>query len=61
MAAEPRLVAWSGTTLGIGAIHVWRLQPVDGRTRASTDESYEGLVARVLRRPSDATTRDSLR
>jgi hypothetical protein len=47
----PRLIAWRGTTLGIRAIHVWRLQPVDGRTRASTEESYEGLVARVLRRP----------
>ena len=57
----PRLIAWGGTTLGIRAIPFWRLQPVDGRTRASTEESYEGLVARGLRRPSDATTRDSLR
>jgi uncharacterized protein YndB with AHSA1/START domain len=51
----PRVIAWSGTTLGIRAIHVWRLQPVDGRTRASTEESYEGLVARVLSRPLQRT------
>jgi uncharacterized membrane protein len=47
----PRVIAWSGTTLGIRASHVWRLQALDGRTRASTEESYEGLVARLLRRP----------
>jgi uncharacterized protein YndB with AHSA1/START domain len=52
---RPTLIAWSGATLGIRAIHVWRLQPLDGRTRASTEESYSGLVARVLRRPLQKT------
>ena len=47
---RPRLIAWTGTTLGIHAIHVWRLEDHNGRTRVSTEESYEGMVARVLRR-----------
>ncbi len=47
---RPRLVVWSGRTLGISAIHVWRLEARNGKTLARTEESYDGLVARVLRR-----------
>jgi uncharacterized protein YndB with AHSA1/START domain len=49
--AAPRLIAWSGRTLGIQAWHVWRLAAEAGGTRVRTEESYDGLVARVLRRP----------
>jgi hypothetical protein len=45
----PRLIAWTGKTLGISAIHVWHLEPRDGATQVRTEESYEGLVARLLR------------
>lgn len=47
---RPRLIAWTGRTLGIRAVHVWRLEPWNGTTLVRTEESYEGLVARVLRR-----------
>lgn len=46
----PRLVAWTGRTLGIRAQHVWRLEHREGRTIARTEEAYDGFVARVLRR-----------
>jgi hypothetical protein len=47
---EPqRLIAWTGKTLGIRAIHVYRLEPRDGRTFVQTEESYSGIVARLLR------------
>jgi hypothetical protein len=52
---RPRLIAWTGTTLGITAIHVWRLEQLDGRTLVRTDESYDGLVARLLRRSLQRT------
>jgi uncharacterized protein YndB with AHSA1/START domain len=45
----PRLVAWTGKTLGIRAVHFYRLEPRDGGTFVRTEESYEGLVARLLR------------
>jgi hypothetical protein len=45
----PRLVAWTGRTLGIRAVHVWRLEEQNGRTRVRSEESYDGLVARLLR------------
>ena len=47
---RPRVVAWSGKTLGIRAMHVWRLEGEDGRTRVRSEESYEGVVAGLLRR-----------
>jgi uncharacterized protein YndB with AHSA1/START domain len=45
----PRLIAWTGKTLGIRAIHFYRLEPREGGTFVRTEESYEGLVARILR------------
>ena len=51
----PRVIAWTGKTLGIRAIHVWHLEQRDGRTHVYTEESYEGLVARLLRRPLQKT------
>jgi hypothetical protein len=47
----PRLIAWTGGTLGINAIHYWWLEPRDGTTFVRTAESYDGLVARLFRRP----------
>ena len=31
-------IAWTGTTLGIRAIHVWQLQPRDGATVVRTEK-----------------------
>jgi uncharacterized protein YndB with AHSA1/START domain len=45
----PRRIAWTGKTLGINATHVYRLEGRNGKTLVRTEESYEGLVARVLR------------
>ena len=39
----PRLIAWTGKTLSINAIHEYRLEPRDGKTSVRTEESYEGL------------------
>lgn len=48
---EPmRRIVWTGTTFGIKAIHVHTLEPRAGGTLVRTEESYDGLVARVLRR-----------
>ncbi len=52
---RPRLIAWTGKTLGIKAIHIWRLEQHNGHTLVETEESYEGLVARLLRRPLQTT------
>jgi hypothetical protein len=48
---RPRLLGWTGQTAGIKAIHVWQLSPRDGGTLARTEESWEGLLVRVLPGP----------
>ncbi len=57
-------MSWTGTSLGIHAIHVWKLQPVDGRTRVQTEESWEGLLPRLAsgysRRTLDKALPDGL-
>jgi len=44
----PRRIVWSGTSFGIKAIHVHTLEGQNGGTLVRTEESYDGLVARVL-------------
>ena len=46
----PRRIAWTGTSFGIKAIHVHTLEPRAGGTLVRTEESYDGLVARLFRR-----------
>ena len=56
----PRLVAWSGKTMGITAVDVFRLERRDGTTLVREEESWDGLVARVLRRSLQRTLDRSL-
>ena len=46
---RPRSIGWKGRTFGITALHVWRMEEQGGSTRAFTEESWDGLLARVLR------------
>ena len=57
---RPRLIGWTGRTLGIDALHVYRLEPRDGKTFVSTEESYDGMLARVFRGPLRKTLKSAL-
>jgi hypothetical protein len=46
-----RLLAWTGRMMGIKAVHVWHLEPRGAGTLVVNEESWEGLLARLLRRP----------
>jgi hypothetical protein len=45
----PREIAWTGTTMTIKAVHVFRFQAIGGGTLARSEESWEGLIASVLK------------
>ena len=45
---SPALIGWTGKTLGIWAIHVWRLEPANGGTLVRSEESWEGFPVRLL-------------
>jgi hypothetical protein len=53
-------IAWTGRSLGIEAVHVWRLQDQGDATLVTTDESWDGMVARVLRKWSQRTVEQGL-
>jgi len=45
-----RLLAWTGRVMGIKAVHTWHLEPRGAGTLVVNEESWQGLVARLLRR-----------
>lgn len=46
---RPRLMGWTGKTMGIKAVHVWKLEATNGKTLARTEESWEGPLTHVMR------------
>ena len=56
----PTRIAWTGTTFGIEAMHVYALEARDGVTLVRTEESYDGLLARIFRGRLQKTLEDSL-
>jgi uncharacterized protein YndB with AHSA1/START domain len=57
----PHEIAWTGTTMGIKAVHVFRFQASDGGTLAHSEESWEGLLARLLNGYSHKTLDKGIR
>jgi uncharacterized protein YndB with AHSA1/START domain len=62
---RPWRIAWTGTSFGLKATHVHTFEPRDGKTLVRTEESFDGLVARLLRgrlqKTTDSALRDGLR
>jgi hypothetical protein len=47
----PREIAWTGTVMGIKAIHVFRFEPKDGGgTLAHSEESWDGVLPGLFKR-----------
>jgi uncharacterized protein YndB with AHSA1/START domain len=57
---RPLLIGWTGKTLGTNAVHVYRLESRDGKTLVSTEESFDGLIARIFRGSLRKTVKKSL-
>ena len=51
----PRSIWWTGRTLGVNAVDSFSLRPLDGGTVVREEESWHGLLARVLRRSLQKT------
>lgn len=58
--SRARSVGWKGRTLGITAVHVWRIEEQGPGVRTWTEESWDGLLARVLRAPLAKTVKKAL-
>jgi hypothetical protein len=56
----PNEIGWTGTTMGIRAVHVFRFAPQDGGTLARSEESWEGMLASLLKAYSRKTLHRSI-
>ncbi|CAN5484478.1 hypothetical protein BH20ACT23_BH20ACT23_16810 [soil metagenome] len=45
----PREIGWRGKTMGINAVHVYKLEPHTQGTWVHTEESFDGLMVRLLK------------
>jgi uncharacterized protein YndB with AHSA1/START domain len=45
----PRRIGWTGDSLGMKAIHNWTFEAQESGTRAITEESLSGWLARLLK------------
>lgn len=57
---RPRLIAWTGTTFGVKAVHVHRLEPRGEGTVVQSEESWEGIPVRIFRRRMQRTLDQAL-
>jgi hypothetical protein len=56
----PRRVRWRGKTMSIHALHEYRLEARDGGTHVETEETFSGLLARLMRGNLQKTLDQSL-
>jgi len=57
---EPREIAWTGVTMRIHAVHVFRLSPSEGGTLVRSEESWRGLIPTLFRAYSRRTLRSGI-
>jgi uncharacterized protein YndB with AHSA1/START domain len=57
----PNRIVWTGVTFGTRAVDAFSFEASDGGTLVREDESWEGLLARLLRSRMERTLRSSLR
>ncbi len=46
----PNQLIWTGRLMSINAVHVWKLSPRGSRTLLRTEESWDGILAKVFRK-----------
>jgi hypothetical protein len=56
----PYNLAWTGMTIGIKAVHIWRLEKRGEGVLVKTEESWDGLFPRVLRGPMQRMLKSSI-
>ena len=57
----PREITWTGKTMGIKAIHAFRFEAAGSGTTARSAESWDGLIARLLKGYSRRTLDKGIR
>lgn len=56
----PNTISWTGKTLGISAVHVWRMESLGDVTVVQTEESWDGFIATVFRKRSQEVLKNAI-
>lgn len=46
---EPNRIVWTGKTFGIKAMHIWEFKNLNGKTNVFTQESFDGMIAKIFK------------
>jgi len=57
----PHLIAWTGKIMGINAIDIFKISYENGKTIVEEEESWEGLISRVMHGRMQKILEDSLK
>jgi hypothetical protein len=55
-----RELGWTGKTMGVHAVHVWRLEGTPLGTRVTTEESWNGWPTRLMHKRMERTLRSAV-
>ena len=57
---DGRELGWTGSTMGIHAVHVWRIEPTKWGTRVTTEESWRGWSTRFMHKRMEKVLRETV-
>ena len=58
---EPvRELGWTGSTRGLRAVHVWRIEPTQWGSRLTNEESWSGWPARLMHKRMEQTLHEAV-
>ena len=55
-----RELGWTGESMGLHAVHVWRIEPRPGGARVTTSESWTGWPTRLMHKRMERTLHDAV-
>ena len=55
-----RELGWTGSTMGVHAVHVWRIEPTQRGSRVTTEESWSGWSIRFMHRRMEKVLREAV-
>jgi uncharacterized protein YndB with AHSA1/START domain len=57
---QARELGWTGSTMGVRAVHVWRIEPTPRGSRVTTEESWSGWTIRFMHRRMEKVLREAV-
>jgi hypothetical protein len=55
-----RELGWTGATMGVHAVHVWRIEQTQHGARVTTEESWSGWTTRFMHKRLERTLREAV-